>query len=496
MSSHRARLAAAAILIPIATAALAAAPTQQLASSALVISRDSSGISGTYRVGGAIDTRNPFFKVLGTNGRSCATCHLLTQAMSFTPEYAQEKYDQTRGSDPLFAGVDGANCPNVARSDRAGHSQILRHGLIRVAITLPASTEYSISVAHDPYGCALTTDPKTGGLTVSVYRRPLPGASLPFLSAVMWDGRETVAPLTTPASLQANLRTDLAHQAVDATLGHAQASVTPDDATVQSIVNFELSLFSAQVYDERAGWLHDRGGLGGPVNLSEQDYYAGINDSLGGDPLGLDFNPASMSLYAAWLRPTRDRDFAEGARRADIAAGEQIFNTAPMTIANVRGLNDNAALNRPSSLVGHCSTCHDAPNIGDHSLPLPLDIGVAHSTNPSFEPDPVITAAVGELSGARDLPVYLISGCPNPFNPGTPASFYTTDPGKALISGKCADFNRLKGPILRGLAARAPYFHNGSAANLTEVVDFYNQRFQMKLTAQQKRQLAAFLGTL
>src|SRR6476661_3175042 len=103
MSSHRARLAAAAILIPIATAALAAAPTQQLASSALVLSRDSSGISGTYHVGGAIDTRNPFFKVLGTNGRTCATCHLLTQAMSFTPEYAQEKFNQTRGSDPLFA---------------------------------------------------------------------------------------------------------------------------------------------------------------------------------------------------------------------------------------------------------------------------------------------------------------------------------------------------------------------------------------------------------
>ena len=63
-----------------------------------------------------------------------------------------------------------------------------------------------------------------------------------------------------------------------------------------------------------------------------------------------------------------------------------------------------------------------------------------------------------------DLPVYLISRCPNPFNAGQPESFYTTDPGKALVSGLCSDFNRGKGPILRGLAARAPYFHNGAAA--------------------------------
>jgi cytochrome c peroxidase len=68
------------------------------------------------------------------------------------------------------------------------------------------------------------------------------------------------------------------------------------------------------------------------------------------------------------------------------------------------------------------------------------------------------------------------SGCPDPFNPGQPASFYTSDPGKALITGLCSDFNRGKGPILRGLAARAPYFHNGAAADQHELVNFYNER--------------------
>ena len=70
------------------------------------------------------------------------------------------------------------------------------------------------------------------------------------------------------------------------------------------------------------------------------------------------------------------------------------------------------------------------------------------------------------------------------------------DPGKTLITGQCSDFNRIKGPILRGLAARAPYFHNGAAADLRELVNFYNQRFSMQLTEEQKSDLIAFLNSL
>ena len=74
--------------------------------------------------------------------------------------------------------------------------------------------------------------------------------------------------------------------------------------------------------------------------------------------------------------------------------------------------------------------------------------------------------------------------------------FYTSDPGKGLVSGKCGELNRIKGPILRGLAGRAPYFHNGAAANLEQLVNFYNLRFQMQLTEQQKKDLVAFLNSL
>ena len=92
--------------------------------------------------------------------------------------------------------------------------------------------------------------------------------------------------------------------------------------------------------------------------------------------------------------------------------------------------------------------------------------------------------------------MYLISGCPNPLQQARRIRSNTSDPGKALISGQCSDFNRMKGPVLRGLTARAPYFHNGAAENLREVVNFYDQRFSMQLTEKQKSALVAFLNSL
>jgi cytochrome c peroxidase len=71
-----------------------------------------------------------------------------------------------------------------------------------------------------------------------------------------------------------------------------------------------------------------------------------------------------------------------------------------------------------------------------------------------------------------------------------------TDPGRALITGQYADIGKLKGPILRGLAARAPYFHNGSAGTLQDLVEFYDQRFSIGFTDQQKADLVAFLNSL
>ena len=102
----------------------------------------------------------------------------------------------------------------------------------------------------------------------------------------MFDGRETIAPLNNPQTFQANLVTDLMHQSVSATTGHAQAVAPPTIAQQTDIVNFELGLFSAQLADYQAGLLNQYGAMGGAPGLSAQNYYPGINDTLGADPTG------------------------------------------------------------------------------------------------------------------------------------------------------------------------------------------------------------------
>ncbi len=466
---------------------------------------DASGALQTINSNGPIKTNGAFFQSLGTNGRSCSTCHLADEAMSMSPPQIQQRFAQTHGRDPLFAAFDGANCPNGNTSAAAAHSLLLSHGLIRIPLTVPANAQFTVTVVHDPYGCALVAN-SDGTMTLSTYRRPLPAANLGFLSTIMFDGRESPAgpttSLGTPSTFPTNLNNDLSQQAIDATMGHAQAASPPTIQQVKDIVSFEMGMYTAQVYDRSAGYLHGRGALGGALNLIAErgGYYPGINDVLGADPFGVPFDDTSMTLYAAWENGGNPEDYERGAAerreaRSDIAAGEALFNTAPLTISAVRGLNDNAALGNPVSFQGTCTSCHDTPNVGNHSLPLPLDIGTAHTTSPGLETDPNIQRAVAQLD-EPDLPIFLVSGCKTPFSAGQPVSFYTTDLGKGMITGLCSDVNRIKGPILRGLAGRAPYFHNGAAATLLQAVNFYNQRFSMNLTEDQKRQLVAFLNSL
>jgi cytochrome c peroxidase len=471
---------------------------------------DPTGFVSTYNTnGGPIKENGAFFQSLGTNGRACSTCHIAGNAMGLSLQNIQARYLLTGGRDPLFAAFDGANCPNSTARGPQAHSILLSNGLIRIPLTLPALPQFKIRAIVDPYGCAVTTDPTTGLQTVSVYRRPLPTTNLKFLSALMWDGRESGAkPLNSQATIQQYLMDDLSQQAIDATLEHAQATAAPNADQVNDIVQFEMGLFSAQIADAHAGLLNADGATGGPQNLAATNYYPGINDVLGADPSKVPFNPNAFSLFSAWQNATPDRRLGPIARevaaaRADIAAGEVLFNTRQINITAVRGINDNAAVATAvgtsvpvASFPGTCTTCHDSPNVGDHSLPLPLDLGLVHGA--AEETNPAISDALSQLTLAK-LPVFEIDGCTDPFDTsgsGLPTKIYTTDPGKALISGACSDLNRVKGPILRGLAARAPYFHNGAARDLNEVINFYNQRFQMNLTATEKRQLIAFLNSL
>jgi cytochrome c peroxidase len=429
-----------------------------------LFTQDATGVLSTFSTSGSIDTSNPFFQSLGTNGRSCSSCHQPNDAWTITPPDLQSRFAQSLGRDPVFRPVDGANCPGADVSSfqarRSAYSLLLNKGLIRVSLSVPSTADFSITQIQDPYNCAQTTATQP-----ALYRRPLPATNLDFLSAVMWDGRETVFGAIPGKSI--DLTTSLTNQATDATLGHAQAAGPPTSQQLSQIVAFETALYTAQAYDENAGQLTARGATGGSVNLAAQPFYIGVNDALGGDPSGAPFNPSAFTLYNSWANASY------GASKQAVARGQALFNTLPIQITGVGGLND--ALGQPV-IPGTCTTCHDTPNVGDHSFSVPLKIGTT-----DYPPMPAL-----DING---LPIYTVQ-CTD----GT--SLQVTDIGRAMISGKCSDVGKLKGPVLRGLAGRAPYFHNGGAASLQDVVEFYNQRFNLNLTSQQKSDLVAFLQTL
>jgi cytochrome c peroxidase len=429
----------------------------------MLLFANAAGLLGTFSTSGALDLQNPFFQDLGTNGRRCVTCHQPGSAWTITPQNVQARLLFSHGDDPIFSNNDGSNCEGdpaqTVAEKKTAYSLLLTRGLIRVGLNLPDHPEFIIDSVRDPNHCGpASTD-------TSLYRRPLPAANLTFLSAVMWDGRES-SPTT-------SITQDLLHQANDATRGHAAAARDLTAAEAQQIVGFETSVFAAQVRDSIAGALTANGANGGPVSLSTQPFFTGVNDPVGLNPTGATFDSRAFTIFNSWLA-LRGGDAVSAARRA-IARGQEVFNTKPIVLRGVAGLNNQRFSNGvvlPDPFVGTCTTCHDTPNAGDHSVKAPLNIGM---TDPAVAPY---------------LPVYTLR------NIATGATVETTDPGVAMISGKWADIGKFKGPVLRGLPARSPYFHNGSAAGLDEVIDFYENRFHMGLTPQERADLIAFLNSL
>ena len=469
--------------------------------------RDATGVFTSVSSRGYIDLENEFFQDLGTNGRRCVSCHVPTQGWSITPKQLQETFEETDGGAyddglglaAVFRTNDGSNSPKADVSTKAkrrqAYSMLLNKGLIRVGLPIPATAEFELVAVEDPYHFASAAE-------LSLFRRPLPTANLKFDSTVMWDGREVVPGATVGHDLQT--------QASDAVTGHAMGQPL-SVAQQASIAQFEVEIASAQVYDNQAGDLRAAGAEGGPDAILAQEFHIGINDNFGDSQTHAAFSPVVFNLFDRWAnigsgdhdcasRHDHGRGYEYGngyghdshgrchcrdsrhgngygnsrdeARRA-IARGQEIFNTHKISITGVSGINDEAAFGKPATLVGACSSCHNTPNGGNHSVVAPLNIGISDASRRT-----------------SDMPLYTLR------NKTTGEIVKTTDPGRALIDGKWSHIGRFKGPMLRNLAPRAPYFHNGMAKDLWSVVEFYNTRFNIGFTKQEKSDLVAFLRSL
>ncbi len=418
---------------------------------------DSNGTVLIYNADGDMVTKDhAFFSPMGANGRACVTCHQLSSGMSVSTDRLAERWVATGGTDPVFAAVDGSNCPNLPQGERESHSLLLDRGLFRIYQPWPAAgitPEFTIEVVRDPTGC--NTGPDYGlhakSPTISVYRRPRVVGNLKYIA----DGQ---------GALTADIRaTTLEAQAIDAILKHEEGSaksLSADD--LKQIVAYEKQIYVAQSTDSAGGDLAE---VGGP-------------QGLGAWRLGLSkpTHDANFLTVDHWSGGPKD----QAEFRASVERGSHIFSSRTFTIRNA------AHFPAGSNGTGTCATCHSERMTGANTTQAWMDIGT------------------GEPAWAGDhpeLPLFRIT-CNATAEPHPPSGtqsgrvILTTDPGRALVTGKCSDVGSLVMQQLRGLSARAPFFTAGSAKNLREVVDFYDKRFDAHYTEQEKQDLVNFLRVL
>lgn len=278
-------------------------------------------------------------------------------------------------------------------------------------------------------------DPHGLGSTTnfSFFRRPLATSNLELITGLMWDDRLTVAGDGRPP------RQGLFNQARGNITG-AQQGAPPADSLVSAIVEQELLISHAQVSVFGLGRLDSCGARGGSEHLAAQPRVA-----------------SRWDLFDAWigLVPGSCTTHAADRKRAQIARGQEIFNE------------------RQNANGGRCRGCNNVANNGTNLNGALFDIGASDTSRRT-----------------PGMPLYTLRNLANG------ELVQTTDPGRAFVTGRWSDMNRFKAPTLRGLSSRAPYFHNGIAKTLRDVVRHYDEVLSFGFTRQEEDDLVAFLSAL
>lgn len=468
---------------------------------------DAFGRVGILNTAGAITTKgHPFFEPLGTNGRACVTCHQPSDGMSLSLQSVQERWQATRGKDPLFAMIDGANCPDQPVADAASHSLLLNRGLFRIGLPWPPrdergqpiTPEFTIEVVRDPTKCNSGPEYGINGTRkeISVYRRPRPAVNLRYVASSRFGssafiGKTGMLAAVDPETgkpVNMNMMADarestLKTQAQSAGRTHLQMSQPLTAAQLEQIQSFELQLYGAQSWSTLGGSLNE---ADGPSGIGPQAMANG-NDGV----LGNNTTRFVIPMEDKWANLPVGNTAEEKARnafRASIQRGHDVFFYRTFWIRDAMHIN-TVGLGNPIKRT--CATCHGMHMTGMDTANGWMDLG---TTNKPWALEPP------ESPWAKDMPALplfkVTCRADLPPHPFLGRVIYTQDPGRALISGKCEDVGAIVIQQFRGLAARAPYFSNGSAANLRELVDFYDRRFNIKFTEQERTDLVNFLGSL
>jgi cytochrome c peroxidase len=387
--------------------------------------RNPGGKAATFSTQGAVNLTGEYFQAQGSNGRSCASCHIPEEAWSINPGTLQHLFDETGGTHPVFNLLDANNPTMDVSTPEArlkAYSMLLSRGVFRRG-GAPLATrredgtlvrEWDLIAVEDPHGYANLN-------RLVHWRRAMPTINFGVGSAtVNWDGGNSVG---------TDQHAGLINQTTRNVTGGQQGPPAPPEV-IADIVAFEESLFTAQLIVPGAGRLDSDGARGGPEALSTMPKVAGRFD-----------------LFDAWAGH-------ENPRRAQIARGQELFN------------NQNAG-------GRSCSSCHNSANNGTNINNALFDIGTASAE-----------------ARTPDLPLYTFR------NRTTGETRRLTDAGRGQVTGFWSDLGSFKTPTLRALAARAPYFHNGIAATLADVVRHYEIHRGFVFTDEERADLVAFLNAL
>ena len=454
------------------------------------------GALRTLNIAGPTETRgHPFFTPLGSNGRACVTCHQPADAMSISVATIQRRWRETQGHDPLFAAIDGSNCPHLPQDRQSSHSLLLERGLFRVFRPWPPldaegkriEPQFTIAVVRDPTGCNTHAvyGLKSKSPTISVYRRPRPVTNAKYLTAVGFsfepkNGLPLPRDPETGSLLSGNLMADsraptLKAQAIDAAMVHLQAPSPPTESVLKQIVAFENQLYSAQSKDKFGGALTDGVAGGGPETL--RDSLAG-DLQYSGSPIWKEFSPWLTNPPTTSGLSPQDAA-AQRAFRESVARGAEIFVKRTFLIWDAAGIT-NMGFGNP--VRNSCAFCHNMQHTGMDVAPGQVDLGTTNEPTANASPE---------------LPLFKLTCKKNfPEHPHYGRVIYTQDPGFALTTGKCIDIGKITIQQMRGLAARAPYFSNGSAKTLREIVDFYDRRYKIGYSEQEKQDLVNLMSVL
>ena len=376
----------------------------------------------------------------GSNGRSCATCHVMDDHTALSIANVEARL-AANPHDPLFDALD-ADDPTAGEL-RFEH---LRKGLVRVVLPLPANMD-----VVDIHGTVVTPADRT----IFVWRGVPSIANTAVAGPYQLDGRA------------ANLEV----QAQAAITAHSQGPVVGDRTRAQ-IADFERRQFSSL----RARFVSDLIALGVPrayIPLPERSMPLSAQERRG---LAVYDLACAHCHGGAVTNQIANRTVHDALFFALDADGNVIFDIVPGQAPAPRLVpHDAEFLNIGIGLLSGYGQQQQLPMFND-SIDLPRYrfrfYSDATRNHKVVDLPPIPVTASGD---PNDLtPATDANGAPI-FGPSLGVQWFSTDPGRAAITGDPLDFEAFDVPQLRGIAHTAPYFHDSNAGSLHEVLDHYSR---------------------